>query len=1026
MIDKHGAFIGLVNAPLGKEKATKEKINTTFEDYIKVLNRFREKYIDENSNLFRPTFYALLGCYDLAVIAKVDDFVFGYQKFNPNISFGEQDINDAEDKKVRSFNYHIYNCTLSAKDTTYKYGYDDLFPKKESESTSTLSTPSFCTITSFKIKNSLLIGSGVEIIEAIKKGIARRINHYNATPDLHVDKKVRYLILDTTSWHEITVLILGDCLSILGNILYRIRESISIEDIEDILNPNKESIEKDKSISDDENIVKKSLYYNWLEDEDKKNYQNTNVFSASNTYFGIDYDKLDEKSNETFNAWVANSITKHNGNVDAFARITTIPTAHTNSPDGKIGDFEMGYVLYNDADIEPGSYKSGSHTNGAVTVENTLGKMVRYYRDNLLAKDANATVRNGIRRTNTTPKIREDVDIKTIFSGSNESIVRTNIAKKLDEKLQFNANEVDEVWHNMTSLRVSKAVRQRVLKVLSNYNDIISDRQLYIYIIGVHPFIMAMIGYLKDEADKQKKPLHAATDAHRLMNKINGFARLFERVHFNIMQHSLRTMDLSEFNLDFNGGIQQNSTVANFVFGLFRSTLGFYESDFAYLKWKPVFHSPSVAYLSNTSGIKSYEYSLQLNYFHITEPATFLVTIFKESFNMFFEKTRHTVIERAEDVCDYLLAWKSEEIVKIKKDYYQTHTLDSKQKIELDFGMLYYLFKEYPQRGSLHLQQELLGEIQKSKISENLDVLVQTYQYLKFIDDELIQYVLVDYSNFLFYFNKDIGLYSDWYWIHFFQEPDVYTTNGKISHIMFLKAIFRITMVYILVADNGTTCDYENLFANMGEQMWYRKLKEFKPELYELHHESAFAICRLLHENSFLSGFLNMKDIKEYAQSLTPNVVQTDDVFRYSENCYKLFSKILINGKCDSTLYSEILSSKSYLNVGRHKRLVGDKSVLFGFVSGAFMGYLKALLEYVDVPIFRNRIDEDKSGQINASSIKSDKIQPDPNGGFFVNGQLKQYYFHANNILFKMLYNHTLVCKIEYFYHIQNWKEKNQ
>ncbi len=1002
MINKHGVFTALVNTPVGKEQRTKERIEFIFEEYQKRLREFNTNCSEQN--LFVPRFYALLGSYDLAVISQVDDFVFGYQKFNPNTTWGTT----PNDSGIKSFNYHIYNCTSSSQ-PDYKYLYDEVLGIKVDNNSNTYpkQVEPFISITSFKIKSSLLIGSGTDVIEATKLAIAKDIDKYNQEIT-NACEKVKYLILDTTSWHEICLILTGSSLHRIGNVVYRVRETITLNDM--------------KTNMMDEDILSNSLLFDWSSD---KKVTSSNIFSTSNTYFGVQYELLSETDTGKFEYWLKEYILNEVELIGANTRISTIPTTHLQNDKQTVGGFDVGYILYNDADIEPTKYGN--------IEEPTIASMLRYYRANILCSNNNPIdAGKSIRKTHTTPKIKLNEDI--LFKGKSylpENIGRANIGDLLDAKLPISIDEIAEIMQDLTALSISKAVRQRFLKILSNYNEIILDRLLYVYIIDMRLFISNMKGFLKKELNKLELEPEKKVDAHELIAKVNGFARLFERVYYNVIQHSLRAMDLTEFNLDFNGGIQQNLSVSNFVFGLFRNVIGFYQKDITeYLNdEQPIFHAPCVAYLSNASGIKSYEYSLQLNYFHITEPATFLVTIFKEVLNRKFQRMQHAdFIGKTDDTIigistlyKRIIAWDERSVIE-HMNKIKFSQLEEQERAKAKFDLIYHLFNEYPKTGSLRLQQDVLAAIQKTEISKNVEQLLRVYNYIQYIDEEIVHYILVDYNNFKWYYCEDAELYSNWYWIHFFQEPDVYRTNKGISSRMFSKAIFRMTMLY-LIANIPNSKD-GNLFlkSDAKKSIWYKKLIEYEPDLFEQHFDDSMTICRILYENDFLFGFLSFKSIAEYSLDI-PDVLSLRDK-EYENRCLVFFKEIFESGNASSENYIQIASHLNYLNKTTFKDNISWKVNqnnsavnLFSNLRSTFMCYLSVLSQYIGNPIIRLGTDANtiQTGWVDKGSVQSGKIQPDPNGGFFATGNLKQHYFLANNYLFKILNNHTLICKMEHF-----------
>jgi hypothetical protein len=497
MINNNGIFIGLVNVPIGKEKPIKEIVDQIFTVYGHRLTEVRDKKDEYNQTLqklYKPHYYALFGNYDLAVISEVDDFIFGYQKFNPNSEYHNQ-----RSDEVKTFNYQVYNCTLSCR----KQDKGDYINSTFHEVIENEDENHFITITSFKIKNSILIGSNVNLINDIKLLIARDVNKHNSE---FANKQIKYLILDTTSWHEITLILVGNCYKHMGNMIYRLREKV-----------HRDLYKMGKYDS-----IKKSLWFSQMKSRDRKgahtdtdllNYSDANIFSTSHTYFGIKYQSLENE--EKFKQLC--KYLEGEESINCNVHLYTKPGFHVEAKQDYMN------ILFNNGDIE---YKSDD-----------ILYMLKHYRGLIVAND-NEKIQNDknrLRKTKTIPKIKFEEHIYKfgLVSNANDLSNEKNgsinhIADYLS-KLPISLNKIGEINELLCKSNVSKAVRQRALKVLNNYNDAISDRQLYIYFMDLKYFVDDLMEYIGNiEGQKEEKDYYKKTV--EVNDAINQRAAWFEYV----------------------------------------------------------------------------------------------------------------------------------------------------------------------------------------------------------------------------------------------------------------------------------------------------------------------------------------------------------------------------------------------------------------------------------------------------------------------------------------------------------------
>jgi hypothetical protein len=456
----------------------------------------------------------------------------------------------------------------------------------------------------------------------------------------------------------------------------------------------------------------------------------------------------------------------------------------------------------------------------------------------------------------------------------------------------------------------------------------------------------------------------------------------------------------------------------NFVFNTFRGALRYYVEDDSVTNNSKA-NNPSITYLTSASGVKSNDKTLQLNYFHITQPEILVVTIFKEALNFLpYKKNNRISADSMKEAFNFISIGDKEKLDAWISRRVKEYGFSSQEQCKYE-TLLHYM-QNYPIKSSLQLQDEILDTIhhQMSSVLPDqqyieVDVL-DVLQYVDIVDHEMIHYIIADFNNFLLYFQEDTALYSYWYWLHYFQESDTYEISGRVNERLFLKAFFRYHMTYLLWINSS------------GKEDGYLKTQWLEPltsntekkKLYHKHKDNTEYICRLLLSREFLDGVLDFKNfIKEKVFWLS-----AEDKFTHKDKAsdikrlYTTLFTSVFDDKPDTTekLIEKIIDSTQF-----------DKNDTDVFLElrDIFMAYLSVLKSNFYLTNFE--VERREDGLIKNSTEYTEKPEPfridggsiqiDKHGGLFVTGKKRSTYFLAKNYLFKILINYSIGYKIKLF-----------
>ncbi len=557
--DNVGLFTAFITMPFGKEKKVIKGLKSLFakeKRYIKLKN---------NSPLYNPIFYYMWGSFDLAAISLVDDFSLSNRKFHPHshLFYNEQDQND---QKTENFNFQV--------DTSINiYKKNKKIPENLESKFNNLSEFNYYANVSLKINNALLIGAGVHLIELVKLLIDEIIKKSSY--------KLNYLITNSFSCDEVIINFFSNDIDNISDLILKVRSSNLKELISEVKNTS-------FLIIDDKKIKINDILKN-INNCDGNNIKNCHLFTMTYSNYGFNINSLSNSRVPNSNLRLITTLQSKPGHSSAIEN--SLKQITKNKISGKIttnNAFKLKLIIgENDFIIEKNN-------------QNKLTILEYYKIISFISKHPKLS--SNIRKIKTLP----------LFDNDSSNETNSNIESKGIRPKMFTINELKEVRDNLYELHISKVVRNRIIKVFTNFNDGISDPVLYRYFIDIQMFMK----FIKIHLDELKKS--SAEIRHLFLIEI---ADIFEYLYANRFHQSHRMLDVTDFNIDFNGGLQQLISGFNIFYrSLFKQING-YTNDKA------------VVYVVSQPNVKASHYALKISYFHIFEPILFLTEVVKEASN---------------------------------------------------------------------------------------------------------------------------------------------------------------------------------------------------------------------------------------------------------------------------------------------------------------------------------------------------------------------------------------------------------
>lgn len=581
--------------PFGEEEAFREnEIEKPFKRYKEKARSYFLRESDEDQVfdelLFEPKTYCLFGNFDLAILSLVDSFGLATRSFHP-FSHLMSDHHDRDINYVpHNYTFHVISG-LAPNLKTVNSQEPDLLERAKATFLSKRDDLPFIGISSFKFNNSLITGGGGEFVDLALRAIQPRL----AAAQQAADKPFQYLIFYSFSWHELSVIFFSDNFTTIADQVFNLRELV-VEDLQ-------KACESTPSY-DYGKITSSTLLHKLLEDDPTEQntdkLHNAHLFVHSNTILGYDSDillgdqsALPDQSEEELTFRICWDIKP--GHLSAF--LEDLNTFENTS---------LARLIK-----EKGRITAGRGDYAYIIEEKAMDRFVEIVQ--LIIK---SPLSKHIRKVNTTPTFSSEFRKKI---GRIVDLDQHYLANDKLSSYRFKLDEIGGLRASLRKLRVPKIIQEKVNNMYTIFNDGISDPILYNYFVELRPYLEEVIYHIKDTVESSKgKSVLEITD------RLNDITKDFETAYQNRFGQSYIMNEITDFNLKFNGGIQQ---LVSLFDGAYKTLTSFFINEGDY--------SRSMAFVAGVSNTMSGQLSVRLNYFHLYQPVFFAATATHEAVNFF-------------------------------------------------------------------------------------------------------------------------------------------------------------------------------------------------------------------------------------------------------------------------------------------------------------------------------------------------------------------------------------------------------
>ena len=595
-----GLFIGLTTMPFGYEKDfyQQEIKHGIFQAYRERLQRYMLKEEETISDVefekyfYQPKAYRLFGNFDLAVISLVDDFSLSSRVFHPFSSL----INDHGETNnhyySNSFNYQTITGLVPTLEDPDENPQAYLVEKAKATFLASIcqrDRPAtafpLLGICSLKLNNELLIGTGTEYSLLCIRALDQLLSKSEACQN----GELNFIFIHSFSWNEFTVLFFSDNYQKISEQILRISE-LRVKDLSPFQAGNElESITADCL----------SAQFNPTTD-----LNDTPVFASVFTTLGYDHDYL------------------------AHPEYFDHPPSYLKPWDDTNNSALRLYQRWN---IRPGHLDACLPLiEGAEALTVIAGRSDLVYRSETdsmktLVKKVNAIIADSEKQVH--QFVRDIYSVveytpATIPSSKGKHSQKSASQNFPSRRFTFPIEEINQLRSDLKSCRISKILLDKIINMFVSYNDGIQDAVLYIYYIELWSYLERVRRLARYYSDYCQTNVKSVRD---LSKNFQDLCTDYEKAHRNRFHQSYIMNEITDYNIEFNGGIQQLTGAYDMAYKSMLSLFGGQENQMP------------VAYVSSYSGVSSDLFTVKLNYYHLFHPEFFLAVATHEAVNFYLQ-----------------------------------------------------------------------------------------------------------------------------------------------------------------------------------------------------------------------------------------------------------------------------------------------------------------------------------------------------------------------------------------------------
>lgn len=403
--------------------------------------------------------------------------------------------------------------------------------------------------------------------------------------------------------------------------------------------------------------------------------------------------------------------------------------------------------------------------------------------------------------------LQENLDENYIENIVNPIDINTHpCTKSIFPYYTFNSDFLMALRDNLNKSKISKVLKERVMKMYHNYNDCIQDPVFFTTFIGLKHFLVFFANTIQNYVKEDN-----TIQADELQDWMDNSIRDFEQAYLNRFHQSSRTRTLSDFNLEWNGGIQQLISSMDFTYKMFMRLCG------AKLLNKFI-------YVTGYERVHVTDHSYKINMQHITYPELFVSTMWKEMFNFLMD-----------------MATSKDQTGQIPFKIYCSENFIHKLKEKI---ALHYLFNH---ANRVH----------------------QTFLHM--LDKEYMVSIVADTMALYYGYRKDWSLFSCWYWRYLMQSSMYHNINGEINKERFILFFSRILFAKMIVDGQIDDIQFAPYDACIAEY-WTKYFKDVSIIVKLLYNELIKKDFKDIVEDVTYKMLINtFEDYKNYMDEKTAN-----------------------------------------------------------------------------------------------------------------------------------------------------------
>ncbi len=591
-MSKNSNLLHLPASPLTLHIALATYPKNGITDYVNAIKEFYNnaeedirgnyaKRTDTDYCRYAPLVYHLFGSYDVACISLIDNHKFAQKLFSP-------------DNGPQSPNIFQLITGICPEDQNRKLR--DVFVTLRNDNGECIYR--YVGICNLKLSNTFLIGNGQQFLSRVINLINNAIE---ANPK---EPKVEFMLMQSFSWFEVSLVLFCNQSQRIADIIIDLRE----KKISDLFTENADN----QQLKD---FIKQSLGDSFYGESDKKKLlEHSHIFADTHSYFGVAFNQFTDE-----NVSIANEF---------FTEI------QWQVKPGHIGDLKKELEGLKDTDTPifelnnplfltgKNDYFIKEKTSDTSTL-NTSKKLFTLF------TKPNNTIQQYIRGVKT--QVQFMVDPKVLLPSNEAETGILNLQEKL-QQLAVLPKEINEVRNNLKRLKVSREIKEKIVKIFYNYNNGIQDPVLFLYFLDFTALIHQLLKIVEEEAwilselqlSTQASKKYNAKGVSNLEKIFQQYIDVFNEGHQNRILNCYLFEEIYDFDLDFNSSLQQLLTTCNSV--VMEATVALQGDE------KNKYKRGQVVQL-NLGNTISNDISINYSIHHLTSPEFIFFTLDKEILN---------------------------------------------------------------------------------------------------------------------------------------------------------------------------------------------------------------------------------------------------------------------------------------------------------------------------------------------------------------------------------------------------------